>query len=129
MGSAQVSEELYQFIACDYYATGEGRTVCLLITRAYPHTDDYETHGNYTDGVYTPPVMKAGCTPKIRAAREFAEHFDSWYLQGAENLSRKEFLKRFSNHLPPYTEKILSPDPGEGPGNFNLKLQIHMNFS
>jgi hypothetical protein len=124
-----MTEELYQYLACDYYATGEGRTVCLLITRAYPHTDDYESHGSYENGVYTPPVMKAGHTAKARAAREFAEHFGGWYLQGAENLSREEFLKRFGNHLPPYAEKILSPDPGEGPGNFNLKLQIHMNFS
>ena len=124
-----MTEELYQFLACDYYATGEGRTLCLLITRAYPHTDDYETPGKFENGVYTPPVMKAGHTAKVRAAREFAEEFGGYYLQGAENLSREEFLKRFGNHLPPYTEKILSPDPGEGPGNFNLKLQINMNFS
>jgi hypothetical protein len=115
------SEELYQFVACDYYATGEGRTVCLLITRAYPHTDDYE-------GEYPNHTFKN--TAEFRAAREFAEHFGGWYAQGAENLTREEFLKRFGNHLPPYTEKILNPEPGEyGPGNFNLKLQIHMNFS
>tara|TARA_R110000868_G_scaffold268433_1_gene527608 strand:- start:2208 stop:2597 length:390 start_codon:yes stop_codon:yes gene_type:complete len=129
MESTQMSDELYQFLACDYSATGEGRTLCLLITRAYPHSDDYETHGGYNDGVYTPPVMKAGHSAKVRAAREFAEEFGGYYLQGAENLSREEFLKRFGNHLPPYTEKILNPEPGEGPGNFNLKLQIHLNFS
>jgi len=116
-----MSEELYQFMACDYYATGEGRTVSLLITRAYPHTDDYEDvmTGN----------LKPGHTAKVRAAREFRDAFGGWYLQGAENLSREEFLRRFGNHLPPYTEKILNPEPGDGPGNFNLKLQIHMNFS
>jgi hypothetical protein len=119
METAPIDNDLYQYIACDYYATGEGRTVCLLITRAYPHSDDYDQNFE----------IKQGHTPKVRAAREFAEHFGGYYLQGAENLSREEFLKRFGNHLPPYTEKILSPDPGEGPGNFNLKLQIHMNFS
>jgi hypothetical protein len=126
-----MTEELYQFLACDYYATGEGRTLCLLITRAYPHTDDYETYGSYDQetGEYTPPVMKEGHTAKVRAAREFAEHFGSWYLQGAENLSREEFLQRFGNHLPPYIDNMLNPAPGEGPGNFNLKLQIHMNYS
>ena len=122
-----MSEELYQFMACDYFATGEGRTVCLLITRAYPHSEDYE------DYVLTsnPPksVLKQGRTPKVIAAREFRDAFGGWYLQGAENLSREEFLRRFGNHLPPYTEKILNPEPGEVPGNFNLKLQIHMNFS
>lgn len=122
-----MTEELYQYLACDYYATGEGRTLCLLITRAYPHTDDYETHGNIVDGVWVPGTLKNSA--KFRAAREFVNEFGGWYAQGAENLSREEFLKRFGNHLPPYTEKILNPEPGMGPGNFNLKLQIHMNYS
>jgi hypothetical protein len=112
-----LTEELYQFLACDYYATGEGRTLCLLITRAYPSTEDYDE--NYD--------IKAGHTAKVRAAREFADEFGGWYTQGAENLTREEFLKRFGNHLPPYTEKILTSE--DGPGNFNLKLQIHMNYS
>lgn len=115
-----MSEELYQFLACDYYATGEGRTICLLITRAYPRSEDYET------GETKPEVKNSA---KFRAAREFTEEFGGWYAQGAENLTREEFFERFGNHLPPYTEKILNPEPGEGPGNFNLNLQIHMNFS
>ena len=115
---ATETEELYQYIACDYYATGEGRTVCLLITRAYPRTDDYET------GETKPEVKNSA---KFRAAREFTEEFGGWYAHGAETLTREEFLKRFGNHLPPHTEKILTGD--DGPGNFNLKLQIHMNYS
>jgi hypothetical protein len=129
MGSTQVSEELYQFIACDYYATGEGRTVMLLITRAYPHTDDYETHGNYTDGVYTPPVMKAGHTPKVIAGREFIEQFGGYFAIGAENLTREEFLKRFGHHLPEYVHKILAEKGADRPGNFNFKQSLHLNFS
>lgn len=124
-----MAEELYQFLACDYYATGEGRTISLLITRAYPCTDDYETYGNYNSetGKYTPPTFKKGHTAKVRAAREFSEKFGSWYLQGAENLPREQFLQRFGNHLPPYIDKILN-DP-EQPGNLNFSTQIHLNFS
>ena len=120
-----MNEELYQFLACDYFATGEGRTVMLLITRAYPRGDDYETLGDVVDGKFVPGTLKNSA--KFRAAREFADEFGGYYLQGAENLSREEFLKRFGNHLPPYTEKILNSE--DGPGNFNLKLQIHMNYS
>jgi hypothetical protein len=120
-----MTDELYQFLACDYYGTGEGRTLCLLVTRAYARSDDYETHGDIVDGVLVPPTYKNSA--KFRAAREFAEEFGGWYTQGAENLTREEFLKRFGNHLPPYTEKILTSE--DGPGNFNLKLQIHMNYS
>jgi hypothetical protein len=122
-----MTEELYQFVVCDYSATGEGRTLCLLITRAYPRSEDCATESRFEDGKFIPGDLANSA--KFRAAREFAEEFGGYYLQGAENLSREEFLKRFGNHLPPYAEKILNPKPGEGPGNFNLKLQIHMNFS
>ena len=122
-------DELYQFLACDYYATGEGRTVCLLITRAYPRSDDYETHGNYTDGVYTLPVMKPGHTPKVIAAREFIEKFGSYLAQGAENLPREEFLARFGHLLPEFAHKLINAEGDNRPGNFNFAQEFHFNFS
>ena len=119
------TDELYQFLACDYYATGEGRTISLLITRAYPHTDDYEDHVLLSH----PPkrVLKKGYTPKVIAAREFAEHFGVWYLQGAENLPREEFVKRFGHYLPDYVKNVLTSD--DTPGNMNFTQQFHINFS
>jgi len=119
MGSSQMSEELYQFIASDYYATGEGRTVMLLITRAYPHRDDYDE--NYE--------LKEGHTPKVIAGREFIEQFGGYFAMGAENLLREEFLKRFGHHLPEYVHKILAAEGNERPGNFNFKQSLHLNFS
>ncbi len=119
METAPINDELYQFLACDYYATGEGRTVCLLITRAYPHTDDYDQNFE----------IKQGHTPKVRAAREFAEHFGGYYLQGAENLSRAEFVKRFGHLLPEFAHKLLDAAGNDRPGNFNFAQQFHFNFS
>ena len=124
-----MNDELYQFLVADYYATGEGRTVMLLITRAYPHADDYETPGSYVDGVYTPATMKKGHTPKVIAAREFIEQFGGYFAQGAENLPREEFLKGFGHHLPEYVHKILAAEGNERPGNFNFKQSLHLNFS
>lgn len=115
-----MSEELYQFLACDYYATGEGRTICLLITRAYPHVEDYE-------GTYPNRTLKNSA--KFRATREFIGAFGEWLAHGAENLSREDFMQRFGNHLPEYVKTILSAEGDERPGNFNLKLEIHLNFS
>jgi hypothetical protein len=126
---SQLTDELYQYLVCDYYATGEGRTVCLLITRAYPHTDDYETRGNFDHGVYTPGTLKKGMSDKTIAAREFVAEFGSWYAQGAENLIREEFLKRFGHYLPDYVHNILNAEVGEIPGNFNFKQTLHINFS
>ncbi len=122
-------DDLYTFIVSDYYATGEGRTVSLLITRAYPRTDDYEEQPEtiYTEGKYhfNPGVMKNG--PAFRALREFAEKFDGFYARGAEVLTWENFNKRYGTYLPPFTEKIMTAE--DGPGNFNLHLQLHMNFS
>lgn len=115
-----MKDELYQFLVCDYYATGEGRTICLLITRAYPRTDDYET------GETKPEVKNSA---KFRAAREFIEEFGGWYAQGAENLPREEFMQRFGHHLPEYAKNMLNKEGDERPGNFNFKQQIHFNFS
>lgn len=116
-----MDEEIYQFIVSDYYATGEGRTVSLLITRAYPHTDDYED-------VMT-GKLKQGHTAKVRAAREFKELFGGWFLQGAENLPREEFIKKYSHHLPVYMTKLLEAEGEDRPGNLNFFTQIHLNFS
>jgi hypothetical protein len=124
-----MNDELYQFLACDYFATGEGRSVMLLITRAYPHTDDYATPGKFEDGVYTLPTLKKGISDKTIAAREFADKFGGYYLQGAENLPREEFLKRFGHLLPEFAHKLLDAEGDDRPGNFNFAQQFHFNFS
>lgn len=113
-----MKDELYQFLACDYYATGEGVTICLLITRAYPHVDDYE--GSYPDITYKN-------TAKFRAAREFIEEFGGWYAQGAENLPREEFLEKYGKYLPELVRNLLTND--DQPGNLNFKQQFHVNYS
>lgn len=119
-----MDEELYQYIVSDYSATGEGTTISILITRAYPRADDYE------DLKVMPPKLKEGHTAKVRAAREFSEKFDGFYLRGAENLSREEFLRGYGHHLPQYIAKnILSAEGLDRPGNFNYSLQIHLNYS
>src|SRR6056300_1527332 len=125
METAPMKDELYQFLACDYYATGEGRTICLLITRAYPRSEDYE---DYVLTSYPPQyVLKKGHTPKTIAAREFADAFGGWYLQGAENLPREEFLERFGHYLPDFLKTLLTNE--EQPGNLNYKQEFHLNYS
>lgn len=120
MEATSMNDELYQFLACDYYATGEGRTVCLLITRAYPRSEDYE--GTYPNIAYKN-------TAKFRAAREFIEQFGGWYARGAENIPREEFLERFGHHLPEYAKNILDKEGDERSGNFNFKQEVHFNYA
>lgn len=124
-----MKDDLYQFLVCEYFGTGEGSTVMLLITRAYPCADDYETPGDYNFETkeFVPPVMKQGYTPKVIAAREFAEEFGGWYLRMAENLPREEFMARYSHFIPEYVKRAVSST--DCPGNFHFKQSVHINFS
>lgn len=122
-----MSDEPYIFVACDYSATGEGRTICLLVTRAYPYTEDYVKQSWFDEEGkwhYEPETKN---TPEERALREFTVKFGGWMRQGAEVLDRDEFLKRFSNLLSPVVINMLSTT--SIPGNMNFSQEFHINFS
>lgn len=124
-------EDPNQYVVSDYGATGEGRTVMILITRARPRRDekhnDYEVEPSFTEDGYNPGVEKN--TPTFRALREFAEHFDGYFSLGAETLDRNEFFHRFGNHVPEYLYKMTDPEGEDCPPGFNYKSEIHYNFS
>jgi len=122
-----MSDEPYVFVACDYSATGEGRTICLLVTRAYPYSEDYVKQSWFDeDGKwhYEPETKN---TPEERALREFTVKFGGWMRQGAVVLDRDEFLKRFSNLLSPVVINMLTTTAV--PGNMNFSQEFHINFS
>jgi hypothetical protein len=121
-------DDLYVFVESEYSATGEGLSVALLITRAYPRKEDYEVEPEwiYTDGkcAFQPGVMKNG--PGFRALREFAEVHGVFIARGARLYTYEEFMKRRAAYIPRVVENLLK-DP-EQPGNFNWYTQIHFNF-
>lgn len=117
----------YQFLVNDYMATGEGRTICLLITRANPRAEDYETRGRYKDGTWISGTLKVGYTPKVIAAREFAELFGGYMLQGAENVSKEAFIEKFKHLVPEAVINMVNSD--DPPGNLHFYQQFHFNFS
>jgi hypothetical protein len=124
------NEELYQYLVCDYYATGEGRTICLLITRAYPKPDDYEIPPDFVTDEngkmqYVPGILKY--SQKFIAARQFGERFGSWYLQGADNLPREEFIEKWGRFLPEPVLNLLNSE--DQPGNLSFSQEFHFNFS
>lgn len=115
------------FIASEYYATGEGRTVSILITRAIPSDSHYYIKPEW---VKTPEGWKykegvMNCTREQIALEEFKKTFDVWTAIGAEVLSQEEFVKRFSYQLPPMVINYIS-DPE---GNFRYHSQLHLNLS
>lgn len=122
----KVERELYIYVASDYCATGEGRTVSLLITRAYPRKEDYlvEPRFDFETG-YHPGELKT--TPSKIALREFYELFGDWYSHGAEVLTKEEFFHRYDCMTPVIVKNLINTD--DPPGNFNWYTQGHYNFS
>jgi hypothetical protein len=126
-------EDTLQFIASEYCATGEGLTICILITKAYPETKDYEEetqNKSYMDNNkvfhFVMPALKKDSTPQSRAMREFVELYD-WYAKGAEFFTREKFITKFYQYLPEYITKCLrGPDDA---GNFNYQFKFHVNYS
>lgn len=125
----------YVYAVCDYSATGEGRTLSLLITRATPRQDlgDYEVEPSFvhngTNWEYDPGVLRV--TPHEIAVRELIEHgVDKYFLTGVEFLTHDEFMNLYDYHIPEYVLKMINPDSGDlGPANLHFFLTVHYNFS
>lgn len=124
-----MSEDPYVFLAIDYFATGEGRSIYLLVTRAYPRQEDYEVHPDWDNETgYTPGVLKS--TPTDIALREMHDKgCDPYFMQGVKELRREEFLMQYRDVLPEFVVKILDEADNAGPGNFNYYVQLHFNYS
>lgn len=114
----------------DYSGTGEGRTMCVLITRAYPKQDDYKVQPDFaTDEngkmVYVPGELKHSQT--YIAGQEFKERFGEFYLEFAENLSKEDFLTRCGRLLPEMVLKLINSE--DTPGNLYFAQEFHFNYS
>ena len=123
-------EELYQILVSEYMATGEGMTMSVLITRAYPRKEDWETPAYFEDGdfkKYVPGVLKEGNTARFRAMREFAEQFDPFYARCAQFVSREDFVEKYHNMVPAHVIKVLTRE--QPPGNFHFYQQLHLNYA
>lgn len=123
-------DDLYVYVAGDYMATGEGRTIMLMVTRAYPHRDDYAVAPKYAPndkGVweYTPGVLKG--TRNDIALREFGERFGDWFGQCGRVIPKDEFFTQYDTLLPPFVRKMV--DGPDHPGNFKWVTECHYNYS
>ena len=119
--------ELYQFLAADYSATGEGRTICLLITRAYPDKEDYVRDSYFDEEGKFVFESETKNTSEYRAKREFVVRFGGFIAEGVEVLEREEFLTRFGRMLPDSVKHMLLNS--DQPGNMVFSQEFHFNFS
>ncbi len=121
-----MSKELCKYVVVDYFATGEGRTIFLMITRARPTYNDYEVAPSFDDNWhYTPGTEKN--TADERAIREMKEFAGDWFGLGAELLSRDDFVTRYGDMVPAVA---LNMSEGEDqPGNIVYKSMFHFNYA
>lgn len=128
---------MLHYVVSDYMATGEGHSLCILITMAYPHHDDYDRTDNKTrineNGSFhfEMPPLKEGITPETIALRQFKEEFGAFHTRGAQIMSEKDFLLRHSKHIPEYIVKVIDNQrwPDKAAGNVYYASIVHLNYS
>lgn len=97
----------FDYAVSRYSATGEGSTICILISRAL------EIEGTAKEEV-------------IR--KEFSDVFSPWQARGMEILPQEKFLERYGKLIPKYVENAIL-DPTFKSSSFYYFSEVHMNFS
>jgi hypothetical protein len=85
-------EDQWVFLVSDTYGAEDGRTVCLMITRALPSCkEDVIADGN---------SLIPTNSQNHRAKHQFCKEFGPWYSLSAEIISRGDFFNRYEEYLP-----------------------------
>jgi hypothetical protein len=110
-----IDKSPWRFLVNDYYSTGEGRTISLMITQALPRlSEDFDEDRN---------GYKAVTTKEYRAIREFYEVFGEWGSKEVEFLPDNHFFGTYSNCLPPLLHNI------KDDSYYSFYTQLHFNLS
>lgn len=125
-------QELYHLVS-DYFATGEGRCISMMITHAEFEKEDYQVSPNWyidedSQWVYKEGVLKEGITETVVLTRKFVKEYGDWYGRGLEILTRNEYFERYDSCIPEFVKNITDPNKGTIPW-FEWKQQIYFNFS
>jgi hypothetical protein len=97
-----MTEPFYLYRVIDYYATGEGKTIYLQVSRnnspSYP--EDYFK----------------------KRWEQFVEH--EYYLQGTEELPEREFLDKYTRFIPYVIANMI-----QNKGLSIWETHLHFNYS
>ena len=107
-------DEYWVYMVSEYFGTGEGQTVCVMMTQATPHGDDFSGENKYV------PVN----SKQYRAVRAFHEQFGTWYLHGLRFLTKEDFFSEYSYYIPPAMMKLLNRSCFK-----DFYTRVHYNFS
>ena len=94
-------KDRFHYVVSDYGATGEGRTISILITQPRFVDDDYKVKPFIDEDFrYYAGVLKDGHTEKVAIGRQFIEQFDGFFARGAENMPREKFIENYGKFVP-----------------------------
>ena len=96
-------DEPWMFLEAEYYATGEGQTLCLQMTQASPWGGD---NGDFDITLPYPDDCKPLNTQAYRAVRGFHKLFGTWHLHGLRFHTREAFFDKYANQLPSSLVKL-----------------------
>ena len=113
-GKYNEDDDYWIYMIADYFATGEGHTVSLMVTQALPRGDDYPSDGSY----------KTVNTKAYRAVREFHKEFGTWQLYGLRFLSKEAFYSECAYYIPPVMMKMSNAKCYK-----HFHTEVHYNFS
>ena len=97
-------KEFYRFFVVDYFATGEGISYFLQISRNYRGYTDF-------DG-------------ELHSFKEFIS--DGHYFNGIEEKNEEEFMSVYASLIPPYV--IAAVERKDQPA-FTWQSHVHVNYS
>ena len=107
-------DEYWVYMLSEYGATGEGNTVCIMMTQATPYGDDFSDENRYV------PIN----SQQYRAVRAFHEQFGTWYLHGLRFLSKEDFFTECAYYIPPVMMKLSNKSCFK-----EFYTKVHYNFS
>ena len=113
-GSLPDESEYWRFIVSEYYGTGNGETICIMVTQGSTEPEDFTEDSKYT------PINSI----EYRCVREFHKHFGTWMLHGIEFLSKEDFFKKYSIFLPQALVNLKNQQC-----YMHYHSELHFNFS
>jgi hypothetical protein len=110
------------YLAVDYFATGEGRTIALLITPCHFKDEDYEEKPHFEENKFVAGKIKEGALEK-RLLEQMIEKVGRYLALCAEILTEEEFYRRYEKMVPTTVQQITKESYA------SYFMEFHFNYS
>lgn len=110
------------YLVVDYYATGEGRTIALLITPCHLIDEDYEEKPHFEGSKFVEGKIKEGALEK-RLLAQMTEKVGGYLALCTEILTEEEFYRRYDKMIPTTVQQITKE------AYSSYFMEFHFNYS